>query len=49
MKILDELINLITYKEPNEYTFVLPQAKNIEKTEDSNNQISKEKQDYCYR
>ena len=45
MKILDELINLITYKEPNEYTFVLPQAKNIEKTEDSNNQISKEKQD----
>lgn len=30
MKILNKFINLITYKEPNEYNFVLPQAENIE-------------------
>lgn len=32
MKILDKFINLIAYKEPVEYNFVLPQAENIGKT-----------------
>ena len=35
MKILENLINLITYKEPNEYHFVLPKAKDIDDFDNS--------------
>lgn len=35
MKILENLINLITYKEPKEYNFVLPKAKEIDDFDNS--------------
>lgn len=35
MKVLENLINLITYREPNEYKFVLPKAKDIDDFDDS--------------
>ncbi len=35
MKILKNLINLITYREPNEYNFVLPNAKDIDDFDNS--------------
>lgn len=45
MKILDNLINLITYKEPNGYNFILPEAEDVslEKSSDNKNSQKEEK------
>lgn len=47
MKILDDLINLITYKEPNGYNFVLPDAEEIslEKSTEEKKNSNKENED----
>lgn len=50
MKILDNLINFITYKEPNEYTFVLPEAKDVDgsASTDSNESTQKEEEEKVF-
>ncbi len=45
MKILDKLINLITYEEPNEFNFVLPDAKTISL---ENSSVKKSDEDKVY-
>lgn len=42
MKILDDLINLITYKEPDEFNFVLPEAEDVSLEKSSENNSSEE-------
>lgn len=47
MKILEDLINLITYKEPNDYNFVLPDAEEIslEKSTEEKKSSNKESEE----
>lgn len=42
MKILDGLINLITYKEPNDFNFILPEAEDVSLEKSSDNNSSEE-------
>ncbi|MCI8620363.1 MAG: spore germination protein [Clostridia bacterium] len=42
MKIFDKFINLITYQEPNNYNFILPDAKNVSYEKSANGNEEKE-------